>query len=324
MTGRADAGSRLLRLLAVLTWLAREGRAPVSELSARFGLEPDELIADLELAACCGLPPYSPDQLMEIIIDDQEVVADLGTELGRARRLTAAEGFALAASARAILAVPGADPDGALGRALAKLEAALGGRGLLRVDLREPAHLALIRDASDTGRQLELHYYSASSDRESTRVVDPVSVRLIEGHWYLDGYCHNALGMRRFRVDRVSAARLTGEPAGHLGEGEEPEVPDDSAPGSEAFVPGPEATVAHLAVDADAVWITEALLNSSSNPMPDGRTGVTLAVASTVWFGRLLLRLGPHAEVLDPPELAETGREAARQLLARYRDGAMT
>jgi proteasome accessory factor C len=320
VTTRADAGARLLRLLAVLTWLARQGRATVSELSERFGLDADELIADLELAACCGLPPYSPDQLMEIIVDDQEVIADLGTELGRPRRLTAAEGFALAASARAILAVPGSDPDGALGRALGKLEAVLGGRGLLRVDLREPAHLAIIRDASESGRQLELHYYSASSDRESTRIVDPVSVRLIEGHWYLDGYCHNALGMRRFRVDRVSSARLTGEPAGHRGGDAAPDP--DAAPSSEAFVPGPEATVARLAVDGEAVWITEALLNSSSRPLSDGRTEVTLAVASTVWFGRLLLRLGPHAEVLDPPELADTGRQAARQLLARYGAGA--
>jgi proteasome accessory factor C len=175
MASRADAGSRLLRLLAVLTWLARKGRAPVSELSARFGLEPDELIADLELAACCGLPPYTPDQLMEIIIDDQEVVADLGTELARSRRLTAAEGFALAASARAIVAVPGADPDGALGSALGKLEAVLGGRGLLRIDLREPAHLAVIRDALEEGRQLELRYYSVSGERETTRDLETVA-----------------------------------------------------------------------------------------------------------------------------------------------------
>jgi proteasome accessory factor C len=320
MAARADAGSRLLRLLAVLTWLARQGRAPVSELSERFGLEPDELIADLELAACCGLPPYSPDQLMEIIVDDQEVIADLGAELGRSRRLTAAEGFALAASARAILAVPGADPDGALGRALGKLEAVLGGRGMLRVDLREPAHLAVIRAACEAERQLELHYYSASSDRESTRIVDPVSVRLIEGHWYLDGYCHNAQGMRRFRVDRVSSARPTGEAACHRGEHAPPDD-DRDAPHTEAFVPGPEATVVHLVVDNDAVWIVEPLLTSPPVPRTDGRTDVTLAVASTVWFGRLLLRLGPHAEVLDPPELADTGRLAARQLLDRYRSG---
>ena len=78
----------------------------------------------------------------------------------------------------------------------------------------------------------------------------------------------------------------------------------------------------HLAVDDDAVWIVEPLLTSPPEPRPDGRTGVTLAVASSVWFGRLLLRLGPHAEVLDPPELADTGRQAARQLLERYRSGA--
>jgi proteasome accessory factor C len=320
MAARADAGWRLLRLLAVLTWLARQGRASVSELSERFGLEPDELIADLELAACCGLPPYTPDQLMEIIIDDQEVVADLGTELARSRRLTAAEGFALAASARAIVAVPGADPDGALGRALGKLEAVLGGRGLLRIDLREPAHLAVIAEAVENQRQLELRYYSASSDRESTRIVDPVSVRSIEGRWYLDGYCHNAEGMRRFRVDRVVETRLTGEAACHGHDAEAGADGDDAgAPSSEAFVPGPEATMAHLAVDAGAAWIVEALGTSSSAPRSDGRTAVSIPVASTVWFGRLLLRLGPHAEVLDPPELAEAGRQAARQLLARYR-----
>jgi proteasome accessory factor C len=319
MASRADAGSRLLRLLAVLSWLARRGRAPVSELSERFGLEPDELIADLELAACCGLPPYTPDQLMEIIIDDQEVVADLGTELARSRRLTAAEGFALAASARAILAVPGADPDGALQSALGKLEAVLGGRGLLRIDLHEPAHLALIAEAVEKERQLELRYYSASSDRESTRIVDPVSVRSIEGRWYLDGYCHNAEGMRRFRVDRVVEARLTGEPACHHNVEAGADGGDAGAPPSEAFVPGPEAIVAHLAVDDGAAWIVEALGTPSSAPRPDGRTTVTLPVASTVWFGRLLLRLGPHAEVIDPPELAEAGRQAARQLLARYR-----
>ncbi|MGH9028123.1 MAG: WYL domain-containing protein, partial [Acidimicrobiales bacterium] len=66
--GRVDAGRRLHRLLAVLTWLARSGRAPVSELAERFGLSPEDLVSDLELAACCGLPPYTPDQLMEIIV----------------------------------------------------------------------------------------------------------------------------------------------------------------------------------------------------------------------------------------------------------------
>src|SRR5271168_3162126 len=152
MPARADAGHRLHPLLAVLTWLARQGRAPVAELADRFGIGPDELIADLELAACCGLPPYTPDQLMEIMVDEQEVVANLGPELARPRRLTAAEGFALAAAARAI----GAVPDGSLARGLDKLEAVLGHRDRLRIDLGEPPHLAELRGAVDSGTQVEL------------------------------------------------------------------------------------------------------------------------------------------------------------------------
>jgi len=312
--GRTDAGLRLHRLLAVLTWLARRGRSTVSELSERFGISPAALVADLELAACCGLPPYTPDQLMEIIVDENEVIADLGPELARPRRLTAAEGFALAVSARAILSVPGADPDGALARALEKLEATLGDLGSLRVDLDEPPFLAPARDAALAHEQVELRYYSVSSDEESLRVVDPVDVVAVDGRWYLDGYCHKAEGMRRFRVDRISGLRPTGKsvPTGRPG-------PAGPASASAAFVPGPDAAVAHLSVDESGTWIAEAVPILWTRGLTRGRTEVALGVSSTVWFGRLLLRLGRHAEVLGPPELADVGRDAARRLLERYR-----
>jgi proteasome accessory factor C len=324
MPPRADAGYRLHRLLAVLTWLARQGRAPVAELAERFGLSPDELIADLELAACCGLPPYTPDQLMEIMVDDEEVVANLGPELARPRRLTAAEGFALAAAARAIEAVPGADPDGSLARGLDKLEAVLGDRDRLRIDLGEPPHLAALRDAVEARAQIELGYYSVSSDEESLRVVDPLNVVALDGHWYLDGYCYRAEGMRRFRVDRVLSVRRTGETIAvpYPVESSDDDVTDQRAGevGEAAFVPGPDAIVARVAVDDAGRWLTDALPTLGVDLLPDGRTVVNLAVASTVWFDRLLLRLGPHAEVLDPPELVTSGAEAATRLLARYRN----
>ena len=174
------------------------------------------------------------------------------------------------------------------------------------MELREPAQLALIKEASEQGRQLELHYYSASSDRESTRTVDPVAVRAIEGRWYLDGYCHNAQGMRRFRIDRVSSAQLTGRPAA----AHDDTVPDANA--GDAFVPGPEATVAHVAVDDAAVWIVEALPTSGVEPMGDGRTRVGIPVASTVWFGRLFA----------PPRPPRRGPRPARARRGGPRRGA--
>ncbi|HUY64042.1 MAG TPA: WYL domain-containing protein [Acidimicrobiales bacterium] len=311
-----EAGQRLHRLLAVLTWLARVQRAPLDELAERFGMSPADLVTDLELAACCGLPPYTPDQLMEILVDEHEVTANLGPELARPRRLTAAEGFALAASARAILATPGADRQGALSKALAKLESALGADGRLRVDLGDAAHLAEVRRAADEGRQLQVRYYSVSSDQESERVVDPLSVLAIDGRWYLDAYCHHAGSMRRFRVDRMVSVAPTGQAVDHS-RFDGPSGPS-GGPATEAFLPSPDATVARLAVEPGGMWLVEAVPTLGTAPLPDGRTEVRLAVASPVWFDRLLLRLGAQAEVLAPPELVGAGRASARRLLERY------
>ena len=119
MSPTVDTATRLRRLLAILTWLAQEGEAPIDEVAARFDLTPTALVAELEMAACCGVPPYTPDQLLEIVVTEDSVSTRVGTTLARPRRLSPREGLGLAASARALLAVPGSDEDGALSRALA-------------------------------------------------------------------------------------------------------------------------------------------------------------------------------------------------------------
>jgi proteasome accessory factor B len=85
-TPARDARQRLRRLLAIVGWLARSGEVPISDIATRFGVEEGELVRELELAACCGLPPYSPDVLMEIVVTDDTVQAFLPEELSRPRR----------------------------------------------------------------------------------------------------------------------------------------------------------------------------------------------------------------------------------------------
>ena len=353
-----DAGVRLRRLLAVLAVLARDGRVSLDELARQFDMAPAEVAADLELAACCGLPPYTPDQLMEIVVDDHEVVAHLEPALARPRRLTPAEGLALAAAARAILAVPGADPGGALGRAVDKLDAVLVGRDGLRIDLDEPEHLAAVRRAVDAGQQLSIRYHSASRDEVDERVVDPLVVTVLDGRWYVDGWCHRAGGLRRFRIDRILQVRPTGRPVdpesgsgsgsgsgpgsgsgsgsgpgsgSGSGSGSGPGSGSDTGdadPGARAprgrpvraapYVPSPDATVARLVVESDGAWLIDAVPTVAVEHASDGRMVVDLAVSSASWFGRLLVRLGPHARVVSPPDLAAAGPEAARRILARY------
>ncbi|MHB1960762.1 MAG: helix-turn-helix transcriptional regulator [Acidimicrobiales bacterium] len=309
-----DASHRLRRLLAIVGWLARVGEAPLAEVADRFGLSQDEVVHELERAACCGIPPYSPDALLEIVVTDTTVEAFLPEAMARPRRLTPGEGFALAAAARTILAVPGADRDGALARALAKLEVALGDRQALVVDLDEPSRLPEVRRAVERGTPVEIEYHSASTDETSTRVVEPLGLVSLDGHWYLDAHCRRAGGLRRFRVDRIRGWRelaATGErPAGRPAE---PYVPS-----SEAFVPGPGATMASLRLEPAAAWVLESVPVQAVEPLGGGRHDVTVAVGGRAWLERLLLALGPDARVLGPPELTDVGAAAARRVLARY------
>jgi proteasome accessory factor C len=309
----ADTAGRLRQLLAILAWLAQVGEAPIEEIALRFDLTPEELVTELELAACCGLPPYTPDQLMEIIVTDTSVSAQHGSALSRPRRLTPAEGFALAASARGLLAVPGSDEDGALFRALAKLEAALGGERLV-IDLDAPPMLSTVRDATAAKQWLAITYYSASSDRRTDREIAPLRVFGSEGHWYVDAACSLAGDVRRFRVDRIDEARVVPGPSGDGNE----VVTDVEPSGFETFVPGPDTRRVRLSLDPGLDWMIESIPLVGAPVRKGDRLEVEVVVGGDAWLERLLLRLGTGAVVVDPPEDASLAAEAAARILLRY------
>ena len=308
----SETSRRLRRLLAVVGWLAQVGEAPIAEVSRRFGMSENELVAELELAACCGTPPYTPDTLMEIVVSEHTVQAFLPSEFARPRPLTPAEGFAVATSARLLLAVPGSD-DHALRRALAKLDAALGSREVVRLDVDTPGNLSAVRRAADDGGAIEIDYLSASRDELTTRTVEPLQVMTIDGHWYLDAYCHRAGDMRRFRIDRVGAVRTIDEP---------PVAPQQRVrPAAEMFVPGPGAHEVHLHLAGSAQWVPESVpVRGVRRDAAGAVTDVLLDVSGLAWFERLLLQLGPDAQVVSPPELTDLAAVAAQRVLAQYEE----
>ena len=316
MTAVTDTAGRLRRLLAILAWLAQVGEAPIDAVAARFDLTPDALVTELEMAACCGVPPYTPDQLMEIVVTDTTVSTLVGLALARPRRLSPSEGFALAASARALLAVPGSDESGALSHALAKLERALGGEQI-GVELDAPVLLPLVREALAGGRRLSITYYSASSDRVTEREISPVRLFASEGHWYVDAWCATAGDVRRFRVDRIGAAEMAGKaelPAGAAGR-----LADDGSDGAgigppaglDAFVPGPESRRVRLSVEPSTAWLVESIPAAGPPEVVDDRVELEVFVG---------LRLGPGARVVDPPAYRSLAADAAARVLRRYGD----
>ncbi len=312
---RLSAGDRLERLLSIVPWVVANDGPTLAEIAARFDYPEKNLLADLtDVLFMVGTYPYTPDQLVEVVVDDDRVWIHYAEYFSRPLRLAPQEALALVASSSGLLSVPGADPDGPLARGLAKLGASLGVRpgDDLEVDLgRAPVDLlARVRAAVAASARCEIDYYSYARDETTMRVVEPYRVTHNQGQWYLLAYCTAAEGERLFRFDRIrSFTQLdsTFEPPA-----EELHV--------SIFDPRPEDPRVTLLLDGSATWVAEAFPVDSVEPLDDGRQRVVLAVSATPWLERLLLRLGASAEVESqdprlPPDLAAS---AAARVLARY------
>lgn len=309
----SGAAAKMQRLLAMVPWIAANDGPQVDEVCARFGLTPVELARDLEVMWLVGLPPYTPDALIDVVQEGDRVWIHFADLFNAPQRLTPEQAVALLTAGASVLALPGADPAGALGRGVAKLAAVLGvdAQQVLDVDLGGGGAevLDVLRQGVAERRRVHLDYYSYGRDARTERDVDPYLVHAEDGSLYLLGHCHLAGGERRFRVDRIASASLL-----------EATFTDREIP-SERAVFQPDAMDPRVVIDLDATaaWVTEAYPVESVDAQPDGRLRVTLAVAAEPWLARLLLGLGPQATIVEGrEELASAGARAAARILARY------
>lgn len=296
---------RLRRMLSVLAFLHEEGGATVGELAGRFGLSVDRMRAELVLVSMCGPSAYEPIDLY--VDDDDRVVADLPDYLRRPLPLSRAEGLAVLTAGEAMLAGGLAHP-APLDEALTRLAEVLGiDRAGVEVVVDDPPWRAAVHAACEADETVELTYYSAWRDEVTDRRVDPLRVALVDGEWYLDAWDHDRCSVRKFRVSRIRDVRPTGDPFTRTVE---------LAPPSSYDVP-PEAVAVRVLLPASAAWMAEVYPADEVARHADGSTELVLAVVGTTWLERLMLRAGPEARVLSPPDLVDLPARAARRLLDR-------
>ncbi len=321
------------RVLAVIPWIVANPGQPVREVAARFGLTERELLDDLNVVYLVGLPPYSPDALIDVDIDDEgRVTIRLADFFSRPLRLSPAQGLALLASSDGLLSVPGTEPDGALARALHKLGASLGVGldGTLDVHLgdAEARVLHQLRRAAAEGTEVDITYYSYGRDERGARTVTPWRVFAEAGAWYLHAWCSRAGGERVFRVDRIEHLEPRSTPSAHRppgpdgGDGGHPG--GSAAPGVPVFQPRHDDPRVRLRLSPEAAWVIDAYPAEVLERDDDGHLVAELVVAAIPWLERLLLRLGPEAEVVGQeglPEAGELAPRAANRILQRYRLG---
>jgi predicted DNA-binding transcriptional regulator YafY len=186
-----------------------------------------------------------------------------------------------------------------------------------------PPALAVISEAV-WGDQVVRGSYGRGDGAVRERTVEPYGLVLKAGVWYVVGRSGGAF--RTYRVDRFAEAAPTGE-----GFDRDPgfDLPEFWARWSAEFARSllrirvsarlsPDG-LRMLPLVADDAAVPEALA-SAEPPDADGWVRITLPAESLDIVYSQLLRLGPEAEALDPPELRERLADAAARMAARYAD----
>lgn len=305
-----SATSRLARLLTMVPWLVARQGIELEEAARGLDVSVDQLESDLNLLFLCGYGQM-PDELIEADWEEGRVFVGNADTISRPLRLGVDEAVTLIVGLRTLLDVPGLTERDAIERALAKLEAAAGSAAepaaRVSVDLAgervDDTTLSRAREGVEKHRRLHLTYHVPGRDESTERDVDPMRVIAAEGHWYLEGFCHRADGVRVFRLDRVEALSVLDE------DGTPPEGVGPRELGESIFSPTEDDLVVTLRLHRGARWISDYYPVESVTDDGDVRT-ITLRTADTAWLERLVLRMGGHVVVLSPDDLSE--RIAAR------------
>lgn len=320
------AAQQLSRVMSMVPYITRRPGVAMAELATEYGISVDQVQADLNLLMVCGLPGYYPDDLIDVVLDEDGGTVSMGFQAGLERpvRLTGDEAVALTAALRALADLPGLVDTEAVRSALGKLEEAGGGAAAAAVQVAAgdaaPA-LPTVRDAIDRGNRLWMRYYTESRDAVSERTVDPLRVLLTGGHTYLEAFCHTAGAVRNFRIDRIEDARVLAEPA-QSALWTETEVPE------RMFRPESGTSPVTLRLSPSARWVADYYLVTSVEQLPpepgtsSGDYRVTMPAASDEWLVRLVLSLGGGAVIEDRPDLADEVLRRAVEALDAYADAA--
>ncbi|MEN9792574.1 MAG: putative proteasome accessory factor [Actinomycetota bacterium] len=307
--GPRGNAERVRGLLVMLPWLAGRGTVSVAEMARQFGMTEEALIADLELASMCGVPPYSPAELTDLWVEDGIIHVGHMHLFDRRLDMSASEAFGLALLAAAARDLPGFRASRALKSALAKIAKVMGD-SVVAVDVETPEHLSAITAGAESGERLRITYWTPGRNEVTERTITVRAVFADRGHWYVTAEDGLREAVRHFRVDRIRSVEGTGE---HVPVAPEtPSVPD-------WFADAEGRTRVTLEVGPEAAWIVETYPCEVIEERADGTVVARVVATSEHWLGRLLLRGRGEVRVTEPAEMTDLDMRTARQVLERYR-----
>ncbi|GIU85014.1 MAG: hypothetical protein KatS3mg008_1789 [Acidimicrobiales bacterium] len=309
---RPPIEDRVKRIILALSYLADRKSATLQELAQVCETDVETMRNELLLATMCGTPPYTPDELIEIIFEPDEqsppdqtmVVARIPAYFDAPPVFGMPERFSLYASAKRILAIQ-EWPD--LRKAVEKISSHFGDNpDALDVVEEDAEILPALNSAISEARRVIIDYWAESTGETTERKVDPLKIEERGGYSYLIAYDHTRNGIRVFRTDRIANVHEVDETF-DASEHNSLATSDDllrSGVGDRVLVRVPK----------NEAWVID-YTNGTIKGEDEDYFDMQLEVYSENWLIRVLLQAGPGCKIIRPPNLNMKLIERAQELI---------
>jgi len=194
------------RLLDLVPYLVANQGVALEKVAKDFNSSRASILEDLNTLWMCGLPGYTPLELIDLSFDTGYVSIRNADILSHPRRLSSYEIGAIVVGLSILK--QSVDEQSNHFRQIEELIIRLCRTSQIVAPAKiESAVTSSIRitlgDAINQRRLVSLSYYSFAKDTETVRRVKPLGIENLDNNEYLFAYCYLAKDFRNFRLDRI-------------------------------------------------------------------------------------------------------------------------
>ena len=298
------AAVRALRSMDLIPYVLENPGVSIAELSAKFSVTQAQIESDLQLVFMCGLPGYTPYELIDVAFEDGVVSVIDPQVLDKPRKFSSNEIVVIALGLKILI-----DINQTNSTALTKLKqlsekiAKLGSNKsiLMAGDVSAFPFFEIISKSISEQRILDLQYHSLIKDQITQRLVLPEKLYFLNGSLYLAALDIDIDSDRVFKVDLIKECKVGEQVAAKkvLESSIETTVILDVQKQNRNFIERNSSIITAMQENGDS-------------------TRVHLQVSNLEWIKLTVLSNAPGITVVSPELLATVVKQSARDLLALY------
>lgn len=299
-----NAAQRALRTMDLVPYILENPGISTVDLAAKFSVTQKQIEKDLQLIFLCGLPGYTPYELIDLTFEDGIVSIIEPQVLTKPRNFSSNEMVVIKLGLEILREINVNEPNklDKISTLLQKVHRQTDQDSvLLAKEISSSPYYSVISTAISQRKQLSIEYQSVSKDQLSTRLIVPYNISMLNGNLYLSAYDMDRQSDRVFKLDLISKCEI----------GERAELDLVKSTATDQIV--------ELMVDVN---LTNFIERNTSIIVDQRLTAdgikVTLKVNNLEWISRAVISYAPNINVISPIALSEMIKQGAKNLLNAY------